>query len=373
MTSPGMAVGVARYAWALIFISVGLMFSKASAQNAVTPYSPASRTDAYGNAEPGDRERRAVGWFQNEAQRSAYRGFQWAGRRANRRGGVIPFALAGDRLWRAPVRGYGQYPSYPAGSFEAIPTSMRRAFHRYGGFGQRPGERQADDIATVLERRRALIQATSMNAPVRRAMWELGSTGGLPPATLSDLQALPGPPEPSAAGSTLDQALRLGVSRSYARCRADGWTWFAEGHYRRAARAFEAVRLMEPADFESRIGELFCFLSLGAMRTSSSLLEQLARRDPNPFAHDLNVTERYGQTEGARQVRLRAQLWAQGAGDAAGREALHLLVLWYLGERDEAEACAARFARDFAGSIYADWPVKIVEANAAVEAADEEP
>ena len=370
MKSPRMAFRPASSACALVFLLAWLIPHEATAQNVTTHYNPASRTDMYGNARPAADERRLVGLFQNKIQREALRGYQYAGRRANRRGGLIQFAFRSDRARWSSLRGRAPVPSVSPG---AISPAMQQAFLRYGGFGRRAGQRQAGDIAMVLGRRTALIQATSLNAPVRRAMWELGSTSGLLTPMVSTPLGQTEVVEPSQDASTLDQALRHGVLRSYLRSRADGWTWFAEGNYRRAARAFETAALLEPADFESRIAEMFCYLSLGAMRTSARLLEQLARRDPNPFLHDIDIANRYGAVERSREVRLRTRLFAQANAGVASAEALHIFTLWHFGERDEAVGAAAGSSRDLTGSVYADWPAKISAAEAAVNTVDEQP
>ena len=86
-----------------IIASACLLSSTAVAQPG-TNYNPTSTTDAYGNARPQYLGRRPVGIFQNEVQRVGLRGYQIWGRRADRRGGFIPFALPGDALGRMQVR-----------------------------------------------------------------------------------------------------------------------------------------------------------------------------------------------------------------------------------------------------------------------------
>jgi hypothetical protein len=264
-------------------------------------------------------------------------------------------------------------PSVATMSPATVSPSMRRAFERHGGFGQRLQERDAADIGSVLGRRSALIQATSLNAPVHRSMWQLGTAGTLTASFRSTTLTEPEVPEAPEGGPTLDQALHQVVVQSYRQSRAEGWAMFTEGEYRRAARAFETVTLLQPADFESRIGELFCHVSLGGMRTSATLLTQLTRRDRNPFLHDLRISERYGTTEEARQVQLRAQLFAQANSGIASAEALHVFVLWYLGAREEAILTATGLSRDFPGTIYADWPARMRAAETALNAEGEQP
>jgi hypothetical protein len=254
-----------------------------------------------------------------------------------------------------------------------VSPSMRRAFERHGGFGRRLQERDMADIASVLGRRSALIQATSLNAPVHRSMWQLGTSGTLTASFRSTTITEPEVPGVREGGPTLEQALHQVVVQAYQQSRAEGWAMFTEGKYRRAARSFETVTLLQPADFESRIGELFCHASLGAMRTSATLLALLTYRDPNPFLHDLGISERYGTAEDARQVQLRAQLFAQANSGIASAEALHAFVLWYLGAREEAILTATGLSRDFPGTPYADWPARMRAAESALNAEGEQP
>jgi hypothetical protein len=109
------------------------------------------------------------------------------------------------------------------------------------------------------------------------------------------------------------------------------------------------------------------------LRTSKSLLEQLARRDPTPFVHDVNVTERYGGREDVTEVRLRIQLLAQAGAEDPGVRALHMFALWYLGQRAEALLAARGSLRDLSGSIYADWPTQVSALDAELNTGSEEP
>jgi hypothetical protein len=345
------------------------------AQGVPEYYSPSSRTDRYGNARPAVRERRLMGLFANEAQRQAMRGYQNVNRRTNRRGGLIPFALPVDRPWRAPVLRPTSVATIGAySSVGGAPSSAQRAYRRYGGFNSRIGQGEADNIGGLLARRSDLIQATSMNAPIHRASLERGSPGllmALPPSVPAEGV---GAIEPGAGGVSLEESLRRGVVQSYLGSRSAGWARFGEGRYRRAARSFETATLLEPADNESRVGELFCHLSLGAMRTSVGLLGRLARRDPQPFRHELNVAERYGSPEDARAIRLQTQLFAQGSEGVADAQALYLFVLWHLGDKEAAMTAAKGISRDLAGSVYADWPDMMAEAGGrASDAAEDRP
>jgi hypothetical protein len=129
--------------------------------------------------------------------------------------------------------------------------------------------------------------------------------------------------------------------------------------------------MLEPADSESRVGEVFCHLSLGAMRTATAVLGELLRRDPNPFAYDLNVANRYGaDARGAPlEIQVRLQTEAAIGGRSAG--AFYPFVLWYLGQRDEAIRAAELFSRNEPDSIQADWPALMRAARQAPNPASE--
>jgi hypothetical protein len=158
--------------------------------------------------------------------------------------------------------------------------------------------------------------------------------------------------------------LEAEIDLAQVRVRDEGWAWFEDGAYRRAARSFETAALLEPTDSVSRIGGLFCQVSLGATRTAVALLRELNARDPNPFAHDLDVGGAFGEAAEARRVRASVQLQAGIGSGRAELRALHALVLWYLGEQDDAVTAASSLARDHAGSAFTHWPAAMRAARA---------
>lgn len=329
----------------------------------IPAYNPTSVTDAYGNARPFYRARRRAGVFQNEVQRDALRGYQLLGRRVEQRGGLIPFVLPGDALGRVRGRSRTVVPDLfgPAGSS----PWHRGAFNRYGGFERRGVRGGAAGPYAALGRRQQLIAATSLNAPVHRAFLRTGTSPGLPP-TVGQVPFAPDEEsEAAAAEVVLGQRLHASADVAHKRIRADAWAWFREAEYRRAARAFETAVMLQPLDAESRIGELFCHLSLGATQTAVAVLGELTRRERNPFLYDLSLTGAYGDVSEARRTRVQAQLRASIAGDNADLRALHALVLWYLGEQGEAVAAASSLVRDLPGTAYADWPVMMRAAGSA--------
>jgi hypothetical protein len=217
----------------------------------------------------------------------------------------------------------------------------------------------------MVERRYALLVATGLNAPVYRSMLSpIAGLGVLPqPTTPGDLALAPAV---APSELTVEQRLRESVVLAHQRLQSGAWQWFREDEFRRAARGFESAARLEPLDVESRIGEVFCHLSLGAISTAVAVQRSLNARNVNPFLAELNLSEAYSNPDRARELGVESGLWGQGAERHADLLALHILVLWYIGESDEAIATAASFARDFANTDYADWPDMMRAAKAMV-------
>lgn len=333
--------------------------------------------DIYGNAQAFRPERRALDLYQNDVQRQALSGYLNLNRRTGQRGYGSPFALPGDLL-SATVNGFtgavflrnaGRRP--PA--INGISDRERRlAYGSYGGFGERRSYYAAGDPTGLFARRRDLITATGLNAPVERAMGRSGALPGLRwSVSRTPFLANEGPQHHSeqvgeeAPKATLDERLSTEVNVLHARTQAEAWAFFRDGDYRRAMRSFETAAMLDPQDYESRIGEIFCHLTIGAVRTAFALLLELERRDANPFRHALNVADRYGGIAAAQQVRLTAQGIAESAEQSAEANALHIFVLWYMDRRDDALRAARTLAGRAPGRSYAAWPDKMRAVTAA--------
>ncbi len=346
-------------------LAVCLPLNAALAQT-VDDYIPTSTIDTYRNVRPTYSARRSVGVFQNEQQRKALRGFQNRGRHVDQRGGFNAFALPGDRLPRIGAgTARGMLRPVPSGP---LSKAQRSAFAKYGGFGRRSGRAKPGDIVVALTRRQTLIAATSLNAPVHRAF--LHGTGSAMRSAVERTPFLPSEtPEGTAPPSSLDQWLRSGVDVAHKRVRERAWGWFREGRYQRAARAFETAVSLEPLDAESRIGELFCHLSLRARRTALVVFRELTIRDDNVFLHELtearvrNLTGVFGEAQALRRVRATAKLRSGPSEQNPDVRALHTLALWYLGKYYEAAQAATALARSFPDAAYADWPAKMEAAR----------
>ncbi len=365
----------------LVAMSVGDVCAQRAVGQTLAGSGAVSRTDAYGNAVPRYEQRRSVGSFQNPFQQGALRGYQNAGRRAYRRGGLAPFSFSADRARasfaanayarRATNTRLGFSIPNPLANLAGTSPTVQRAFAQYGGFGYRSGSGGPGEITMVLTRLHTMVQANALDAPLQRGVWDRSPSGGVLPRSVSAMavgfEPVPAP-DPSPDAIPLADSLRERTSRSFTQFRVEGWERFKEGEYRRAARAFEAIIAVDSKDYEARLGECFAHLSLGAMRTSATLVVTWARRDPDLFLLTVNMTERYGDEADIRALLLRAQLFAQANADASSAQALYVLSLWYLGDRDQAATMAAKLARDHPDSAYADWPAKV---RAALDVSDD--
>ncbi len=322
-----------------------------------TGFTPAVTRDAYGNARSQFALPRPIDVYQNAAQRQTLQLTRYRVRAQNRRSRLIPFALPGDVL--APG---GMFRIQTGKTTSLLSPQTVRAFQRYGGFRARSQSSHSPDALTTLDRRRSLVAASSLTAPVSRALWEQGRlrfpTADAEPAETPTVE----PSKPQPPTIALDERLREQSDRIVDGLRRDAWAWFAHGTYRRAGRAFESIYTLDSSDVRSRIGELFCTLSLGFRRTALTLFRELIHRDAAPFSIDLDLRRRFGTDQNAQQARLQLESFARlgGKGDAA---ALQAFILWSLGERDDAIVAAEALVRRHPGSTYADWPAHMREAQ----------
>lgn len=340
----------------LVSMMVGLA-SLQSARAQQGSVNASTTLDTYGNARPVHSARRTVGLYSNVSQYERTRGYQSLGRRLRRRGGTVGFSLPGDLLSRKRSVTYeSAIPGLSVSPFE------RKVFSRYGGFEPRIDPHEPADMAEILGRRRMLIEATSVNAPVRRAMMTHGSTLGPPaPAEVEEETPTPAAPlsNPTGKPRILEDELRSAVTNSFRASRSEAWAWFKDGAYRRAAGTFESAVIVDAEDGAARIGTIFCYATIDSMRTALALLGQLNRHIENPFVYDLDVTAKYGDPIQARVVRTESGLFAEANRNTPGVAALHALILWYVGDRDAAFSAAEAMAAKFPKSEYADWPEKM--------------
>lgn len=328
-----------------------------------TPYNSATTFDAYGNARPIDVRRRVTGSFQSSLQRQALRGFQNLDRRIDRRGGASGFTLPGDLFLIARTRTLTRLS--PSLDPMRPRLSQQEAFDRYGGYGKRIATASRGDVQEILTRRSSLLAATALNAPVHRAAMNYGTGISLRAA----VEQTPFVRQDASQGSEepiqLSEWLRMDADRACERVRREAWSWFGDGAYRRALRAFEAVGSLDPEDGEARIGKIFCHVTLGAARTALAVFDQLTRRVENPFLYDLDVAAAYGNASDVRRARVQAEWRSQSETANSKLRAMRVLVLWYLGERDEASRAVSALVTDDPDGAYSGWPAMINLARSA--------
>ena len=314
-------------------------------------YSLVSRTDAYGNARALYQPIRTTSQFLDAGLTAAS-------------GATQPFGLS--RLPTTAASASQGRPLDPVGGLASSARGgsawQRRAFAAYGGFERRDPRRRSGDLSMAFERRYALVAATGMNAPVHRASLR----SGLPSFASSSIDRQPFVPraegQDEAWGVPLDEWLRDSGRQGHARAHAQAAAAFRAGEYRRAAASYETVVMLEPGDVRGRVGELFCYLALGANATAAFTSGELARRPENPFLADLDMTAAFGDSADA--MRIRADAMVDGATDPRTL-ALRTLALWYVGERDEAARVARAMPRHRAAGRFTGWAKRLEAARSA--------
>lgn len=322
-----------------------------------TIYSPASTVDLYGNAQPLFQQRRSVGLYQNPTQQRLLQSYQSYGRRTYRRG-ELPFSLTGDPR-RATDTGMvpflrSGYPRSPVGQRRTTDIARRHAFEAYGGFGKRIRRQEAGSVLAALDRKHALIAATGINAPIHRAFLE--HEGRLVPSSraITDEQADRFFTAIDESAPTLADRFERRTDIVHQQSRDKAWGLFKEAQYRAAARAFQMAYTLDSGDIESRLGEMFCQLSVGAVRTAVSAFREMLRRDPTPFTDDMNLVSRFIDPREALRVRLQTRMLAD-ATDQPDVDAMHALVLWSMWQHREAQIYADALQRRAPGKPYAAW------------------
>lgn len=321
----------------------------------VERYSPASNVDGYGNARPIYQDRRSAGVFQNDLQRRVLRSYQEGGRRQNRRGGFQPFILPNDRYFRNRAQRASGYRA-PV-QFGRMTQWQQRAFDRFGGATTSESGGGTSSISSLVDRQSALLAATTGTGPLHRALRDGEAAAPRLKALQGELTLSHRP----RAGSTeperkLEEWLRAGADSAYERLNADAWQSFRDGHYRRAARAFETLVVMHPDDLASRIGEIFSYVSLGMNKTAGASLTLLLRHDSSPWLAEIDLSDAYGDARELQRIRASVRVMAAGA---AVPDPSAIIMLWYLGETDEALRLAESLARQRQEAPYADWPVEM--------------
>jgi hypothetical protein len=328
-----------------------------------------STLDAYGNAQFDLPERRELGVFQTTSEWEALGAYQLLNRRTDSRGGSTYFALPGDVLGLSTMGTLADAAS-PAILADVTPR-QRVAFMQYGGFGDRLSPASEDQISGAFQRRHRLITANMAYAPVYRAIMENSSFAGLRPlvTTTPFMESdTPARPEAAPAEESLYNMLRTDSTAAHRRTTREAWLLFEEGQYRHAAREFESALTIEPNDAAARTGEIFCYVAVGAIQTAAVLVNKLNAIDENPFKHQAQALEGFSRGELAQGLLRDSRLAVDSidAGKHPSITAVHLFVLWHLGERDAALRAARGLARAPEAAAYKEWPAKMEAARAAL-------
>jgi len=304
-----------------------------------------------------------VGLYQYESSREGLSGVQSLGLRVEQRGGLVPFSMPYESFARFALGPKKQW-GYPAGMPDVTPV-RQRAFELYGGFRPRLEREKTTSVFKAMSRRYDMVTATTLNAPVYRSLMAAGpfqqaraeGAKSGPMLTTGDIT------EPEELPIPLRERLHKGLVPAHDRALADGWARFREGQYRQAARAFDNAALMDPADLEPRVGEVYCYVLSDSLRSARFVLADLDRLAPNIFALDFDLREKFPAVLPAQQLRITAQVAADRVDYPADIRGLYVFVLWYLGHQDDAVRSAVSLARSFPGSSYASWPEKMREAK----------
>jgi len=324
----------------------------------IVPGAAATSTDVYGNAQFGLPERRPLGLFRFD-RGGGSRGGSIVSQNRNRRGGGTLFSLPGDLLGLSTMTTLANTisPSVLA----TVPRKRVEAFYHYGGFGTRYRDQFQDPISAAFSRRASLMDATSEAAPVYRALAENSSMAGIRTAVIQTPFVQSDDASPLDSPISLFQRLDARTESIYARAQSEAWALFREGAYRPASRAFEAVLVLSSDDLSARIGEVFCFVNIGSIRTAMAIVSDIQTHSKNIFSADLDMASKFGDVRFADQLATDARLALEsvGQGRSVDLDATYILVLWYLRRQEDAERFARLLPRREGAANYADWPAKM--------------
>lgn len=341
-----------------VLVMFGLAIPTRAQSNRATVGASATSTDAYGNAQFGLPERRPLGIFRFDRGGGEGRG-TLLDRNHGQRGGDTLFSLPGDILGLSTMSMLTNTVS--PGVSTTVPKKKAESFYLYGGFGKRNEARFQDPVSVAFARRSLLMEATSQAAPVYRALVENSSMAGIRTAVVRTPFAETGKDQSLDSPISLFQRLDDRAESLRARARGEAWGLFGDGAYRPAARAFESVLVLSPEDLSVRIGQIFCHVNLGAIRTAMAIVNDLKTHTDNVFSGDVDMTARFGDPRLADELSTNARLSLESVakGRSPDLDATYILVLWYLGKREDAARSAFVLSRKAGAANYADWPAKM--------------
>lgn len=339
--------------FAILVGSVGALAFMAAGAAAQSPdYSPVTSFDAYGNARHRWVDRNSFGTspIYRPATTSPINTLLQTRRSAARQGFGFNEAAATYGLSGRPIK-------TARSGWQDGRGGLPRSFQLYGGFGER--SETGGNIGSALARKRALIQATSLVAPVHRAMIRNSSFGD-PLQMAVEHPFLDQPTEPieGAKHVPLEELLTKDADSVFERSMDEGWGAFAEGQYRLAARSFEAAATIKPDKVEPSIGQVFCYAAVGAMKTATAVLPQIAASRGNFFsiAGEMDMGSRFARAAEVADVSIQTRLHAAENPADVNAAALNVIVQWFLGRKGEAQAAASAMSRTFPTSTFANWP-----------------
>lgn len=313
--------------------------------------SPVTTTDEFGNARYRYRERTNLA-IPIQPMPVYSSGLIAPSRRSAARSPWSPFGFPQSPFSR------GRFSRAGGATLPGAESVLPRAYQMYGGFESRSGF-TFGTVAQSLQRRQALLQATALNAPVRRALAK--NTAYTSPRL--QIEAVPFVTEQSTDETgepvSIDIGLQAKVDQSREALRAEAWALFDEGEHQRAARAFATAASLSIGNeqLECRVGELFCHAATGAMRTAEACVNEILVRVDNPFvlADELAMADRFRSASDAGDLVIQARLFASRNPADPVAAALHVVALWYMGRYDEALVAAAPLSRESSGR-FARWP-----------------
>lgn len=326
-------------------------------------FSAVTTTDEFGNARYRYRERTNLAIpIQPTPVYSS--GLIAPSRRSAARSPLNPFGLPPSPFSRSPLARFG------GATVPGTDSLLPRTYQMYGGFESRRGF-GFGTVAQSLQRRQGLLQATSLNAPVRRALAK-NTAYASPRLQIETVPFVLEPQtEPASEPLSIDIGLQAKVDQSREAMRAEAWALFDDGDHQRAARAFATAASLSTGNeqLECRVGEMFSHAAAGALRTAEACVREILGRFGDPFvlADELAIGGRFQSASDAGDLVIQARLFASRNSADPTAAALHVIALWYLGRYDEALVAAAPLSREPSGR-FAQWPQLMRAARSAPSA-----
>jgi hypothetical protein len=243
----------------------------------------------------------------------------------------------------------------------------------YALFGPYRGVTSEQSTEEILRRKNSMLSVLSGPAPLRIAQ-ERSKDRPSPRGIIERTPVTRSQPMPEEEPNvSLGQQMTSRFEVMHRRAREEAWSLFEEGKFRQATRAFQAVLSLEPRDIESRIGEIFSALSTSSFRSAMATLQQLMHRTSNPFAHRVDMRQRYGSARAVQAMRTLMQRFVQGTEGESDQLALYTFAMWYLGMKEPAKAAAEKLEQLGPDSAYYEWSKLMEDAEAAAATVEEVP